>query len=309
MCNTYVCVLYHSSYMSSVIRMWISSIWLSKNTPVDALKIHHTRSDTPPLWKTSIVFLPKCTYILIFFHQCVCCPNRSAWGGYLAPKTGGREAHINPRQCFNLQWGGAALSTRATGTCRDQPRSLGLHILSISFFFSSVYNMEEFSNSIRLEEKRDEKKPNEKNIAEVIPTDSPCCENFKETMIASLWDDKTWPTLPAPFCSHHSLHPGLAMPAIWQSGCPVIWIINMVQVRNTPPREGERLCLAQSVVRADSTSCCCSHGRDSEPCIRERWAWRAPAAGGASAGLVPGTLTLWKVAKRSCKHQVISALT
>lgn len=82
MCNTYVCVLYHSSYMSSVIRMWMSSIWLSKNTPVDALKIHLTRSDTPLLRKTSIVFLPKCTDILIFFYWCVWSPNRLVWRGY-----------------------------------------------------------------------------------------------------------------------------------------------------------------------------------------------------------------------------------
>lgn len=82
MCNTYVCVPYHSSYMSSVIRMWISSIWLSKNTPVDALKIHLTRSDTPLLWKTSIVFLPKYTHILILFRQRVCCSNRLVWGSY-----------------------------------------------------------------------------------------------------------------------------------------------------------------------------------------------------------------------------------
>lgn len=155
MCNTYVCVLYHSSYMSSVICMWISSIWLSKNTPVDALKIHLTKSDTPLLWKTSIVFIPKCAHILIFFHQHVWCPNRLVWGGCSAPKTGGREAHMNPRQCCNLQWRGATVSTRAKGSWRNQtPRSVGLHILSTSF--SSVYNMEELSYSIRLEEKRDE---------------------------------------------------------------------------------------------------------------------------------------------------------
>lgn len=59
MCNTYVCVLYHSSYMSSVTRMWISSIWLSKITPVDALKIPLTRSDFPSSEENFHSFSPR----------------------------------------------------------------------------------------------------------------------------------------------------------------------------------------------------------------------------------------------------------
>lgn len=153
MCNTYVCVLYHSSYMSSVIGMWISNIWLSKNNPVDALKIHLTRSDTPPLWKTSIVFLPNWTHILIFFHQHICCPNKWHGEGTQPPNSWERSPH-EPK-CCSLQWGGPTVSTRATGSFRYQTRSLGLHILSTSFF-SSVYNVEEFSSSLSLEEKRDE---------------------------------------------------------------------------------------------------------------------------------------------------------
>lgn len=69
MCNTYVCVMHHSSYMSSVTHMWISSIWSSKNTLVDTLKIHLTRSDSLLLRKTVIVFLPVCTDIWIILHQ------------------------------------------------------------------------------------------------------------------------------------------------------------------------------------------------------------------------------------------------
>lgn len=46
---------------------WISSIWSSKNTLVDTLKIHSTRSDSLLLRKTVIVFLPMCTDILGFF--------------------------------------------------------------------------------------------------------------------------------------------------------------------------------------------------------------------------------------------------
>lgn len=91
MCNTYVCVLYHSSYMSSVTCMWISSIWLSKNILVDALKIHLTRSDSPLLRKTSIVFLPMCTDILIIFHQRVCHLNRLLCGGCSVSPQNSRE--------------------------------------------------------------------------------------------------------------------------------------------------------------------------------------------------------------------------
>lgn len=107
MCNTYVCVLYHSSYMSSVIRMWISSIWLSKNTPVYALKIHLTRSDAPLLWKTSLVFLPKCTGILIFFHQRVWCPNRLMWGGYsVSPQNSWERSPHEPKTVLQFTvWG------------------------------------------------------------------------------------------------------------------------------------------------------------------------------------------------------------
>lgn len=47
---------------------------------------------SPLLRKTSIVFLPMCTGILIVFHQRVCCPNRLVHRGFSVPKRAGRKA-------------------------------------------------------------------------------------------------------------------------------------------------------------------------------------------------------------------------
>lgn len=74
---------------------------------------------SPLLRKTSIVFLPMCTGILIVFHQRVCCPNRLVHRGFSVPKKAGRKAPMNATQsltgCCNLLWGGAAVSTKAKG--------------------------------------------------------------------------------------------------------------------------------------------------------------------------------------------------
>lgn len=155
MCNTYVCVLYHSSYMSSVTRMWISSIWLSKNTPVDALKIHITRSDPLLLRKTSIVFLPMCPDILIVFYQHVCCPNRLVCGG----------CTVSPQkmQEENLTWTSAGANwvlwlMVGRSCCLHQgKRTLeGLNTKASQTLLLLLCDMEEFSYSTRLEGRQDE---------------------------------------------------------------------------------------------------------------------------------------------------------
>lgn len=118
MCNTYVCVTHHSSYMSSVTHMWISSIWSSKNTVVDTLKIHLTRSDSLLLRKTAIVFLPVCTDIWIVLHQRVvdqsgCC----AEAAQFTTQCGERF----PRSLLQVLslWEGTAVTTRGKRTLGD----------------------------------------------------------------------------------------------------------------------------------------------------------------------------------------------